>query len=119
MNGPFYLPQSICQTHFPVKPAFRPFLDSTRCGSYKAALLLPVSALRVSASSSQPIPRLQHQPSRAVFAEFGGLLFLDHAEGLVGEVRAIRVRRVEDVAQLVSRQAVGAGKPGVQFIQRT
>ena len=70
--------------------------------------------LRVS-PSFRSVPRLQHQPPRAVFAEFGEFLFLEHAEGLAGEIRTIHIRRIEDVAQLVAGQAVGAGKPGVQF----
>ena len=91
----------------------------------------------------QILPRLQHQPSRAVFAELTQLLLLQHAEGFAGEGAGgdasgipRRVERVahlfpriedvgqfalgqvggvEDVAQLFARQTVKLGVVRIEF----
>ena len=62
-----------------------------------------------------PIPRLQHQPPRAILAVQPGLFLLQHAEGLAGEVWPVDICRVEDVAQLVAGQAVELGDPRIQL----
>ena len=59
------------------------------------------------------IPRLQHQPPRAVLAVLLGLFLLERPERLAGEVRLIHIRWVEDVAQFIwpfydSRPAMNA-----------
>jgi|GEM_PF-3224905 hypothetical protein len=91
----------------------------------------------------QLLPRLQYQPPGAVFAVLTYLLLLQHAKGFAGEgasssagsvasrVERVchlfprveyvfqfafgQIRRVEDVAQLLARQAVELGVIGVQF----
>ena len=51
----------------------------------------------------------------AVFAEFLELIFLEHAEGFAGVVGAHQIGGVEDVAQLITGQAVEMGVVGIQF----
>ena len=48
------------------------------------------------------IPRLQHQPAGAVFAELASFAVLEDAKGFGGVVVAADVGWVEDVAQLVT-----------------
>lgn len=57
----------------------------------------------------QPIPRLQHQPAGAVFAELAGFVVFEDAEGFGGVVVAVDVGGVENVAHLVAGQAVESG----------
>src|SRR5690606_21035093 len=61
-----------------------------------------------------PIPRLQHQPPRAILAVELRLLLLEHAERLAGEVGAIDIGGVAEVAQLVAGEPVGPGDAGVE-----
>jgi hypothetical protein len=91
----------------------------------------------------QLLPRLQYQPPGAVFAVLTYLLLLQHAKGFAGEgasgntgsiprrVEQVahlfpriedvgkfafgQIRRVEDVAQLLARQAVEPGVVRIQF----
>ena len=65
-NGQINIPSAVCPQKCP--PACPP--------------ICPSPCLRVSCSARlfQPIPRLQDEAAGAVFAEFGGLLFLEHAE---------------------------------------
>ncbi len=48
-------------------------------------------------SLCHPVPRLQHEAAGAVLAESRVFLFLEHADGFDGEVRAVKLRRVDDV----------------------
>ena len=51
----------------------------------------------------------------AVFAVLADFLFLEYTEGFRGIVGALHVGGVEDVAQLVAGQAVGASVEGVEI----
>lgn len=63
----------------------------------------------------QSVPRLQHQPPGTVLAELPHLVVLEHAEGFGWVVRAHHLGGVEDVAQLVAREAIGTCVPGIEF----
>ena len=56
------------------------------------------------------VESLHDEASGAVFAEAADLVGLEHAEGLGGVVGALHVGGVEDVAQLVAGQTVGASR---------
>src|SRR5262249_35917760 len=51
----------------------------------------------------------------AVLAEARDLVFLQDAEGLGRIVRPLYIPRIEDVAQLVAREAIGARVPSIEF----
>ena len=51
----------------------------------------------------------------AVFAVLANFLFLEYTEGFRGIVGALHVGGVEDVAQLVAGQAVGASVEGIEI----
>src|SRR5208283_209583 len=61
------------------------------------------------------VPGGEHEAGGAVLAVTRDLVLLQRAEGLGRVVRPPYVGRVEDVAQLVVRQPVGAGIPGVEL----
>ena len=63
----------------------------------------------------QPIPRLQHQPPRAILAERPLFLLLQHPKRLAGEIGAVDVLGVEDVAQLVACQPIEPSVVGVKL----
>jgi len=73
-------------------------------------------AIRVAnINTLQALPRLQHEAAGAVLAERAHLLVLQHAERLPGEIGAVHVLGVQNVAQLVARQAVQPRINGIQF----
>ena len=51
----------------------------------------------------------------AVLAEARDLVLLQHAEGFGRVVRALHIGGIEDVAQLVTRKAVGTRVPSVEL----
>ena len=51
----------------------------------------------------------------AVFAEFLELIFLEHTEGFAGVVGPHQISGVEDVAQLITGEAVEMGVVGIEF----
>jgi hypothetical protein len=61
-----------------------------------------------------PAPGFKHDAADALFAVSADLLFLQHTKGLGGVVRALHIGGVENVAQLVAVETVGAGADGVQ-----
>ena len=62
-----------------------------------------------------PVPGGEGEAAGAVLAVLPDFLFLEHAEGFRGVVRALHVGWVEDVAQLVTGQAVGTGVEGIEI----
>src|SRR5258708_4685110 len=63
----------------------------------------------------KPVPGFEHKPSSAVLAMGFDLVFLQHAKGLTREIRPHDLLRIEDVSQLVARQAVEISEIGVEF----
>jgi hypothetical protein len=63
----------------------------------------------------QAVPGLQDEAGRTVLAEAADFVVPEHAEGFGRVVWPVHVRGIEDVAQLVAAEAVGACVPGVQF----
>jgi len=61
------------------------------------------------------IPSGEDEAAGAVFAVVADFLFLEDAEGFRGVVGTLHIGGVEDVAQLVAGQAVGAGVEGVEI----
>src|SRR5690606_16180935 len=61
------------------------------------------------------VPGLKHKAGGAVFAVEAQFLLLEDAEGFGGVVGALHLGGVEDVAQLVAAQAIGAGVEGVEL----
>lgn len=61
------------------------------------------------------VPGFEDEAAGAVFAVLADFLFLQDAEGFGGVIGALHVGGVEDVAQLVAGQAVGAGVEGVEI----
>ena len=61
------------------------------------------------------VPGGEDEAAGAVFAVLADFLFLEDAEGFRGVVGALHVGGIEDVAQLVAGQAVGAGVEGVEL----
>ena len=68
-----------------------------------------------SPTSKQPIPRLQHQPLRAVLPELTDLVVLEHPKGFAGVIGAHQVGGIQDVAQFFAGEAVEVGVVGVEF----
>jgi hypothetical protein len=64
------------------------------------------AVFRKEAASGRPSG--EHESRGAVFAKAGDLVLFQHAEGLGRVVWPPRVGRVEDVAQCVAREAIGA-----------
>ncbi len=62
-----------------------------------------------------PVPSGEDEAAGAVFAVLADFLFLEDAEGFRGVVGALYVGGVQDVAQLVAGQAVGAGVESVEL----
>jgi hypothetical protein len=60
-------------------------------------------------------PRRRDEAGDAVLAIAGDLVLLQHAEVLGRVVRTLQVGRVEDIAEFVARQPLGARVPGVEF----
>jgi len=67
------------------------------------------------ASPKHPVPRLKDEAAGAVFAEALVLFVFEDAERLAGEVGAVDVLGVEDVAELVAGQAVELRVVGVEL----
>ena len=64
---------------------------------------------------SLAVPGGEHEALGPVLAELGDLVLLQDAEGLGGVIRAHHVFGVEDVAEVVAREPVSPGVPGVEF----
>src|SRR5690606_16784423 len=61
------------------------------------------------------VPGLKHKAGGAVLAVEAQFLLLEDAEGFGGVVGALHLGGVEDVAQLVAGQAIGAGIEGIEL----
>src|SRR5215472_1644980 len=61
------------------------------------------------------VPGGKHEAGGAVFSVARLLVVLQHAEGLGRVIRPHHIGWVEDVAQFVARQPVGARIPGVEL----
>ena len=46
----------------------------------------------IKSNQQQFIQRLEHEATGVVFAELGGFLFLEHAEGFAGEAKGVNLR---------------------------
>jgi hypothetical protein len=75
-----------------IRPNYRPFAPLRQALIFTHFPRIPP---RLTLSRSCLPPRLQHEAAGAVFSELGDLLFLEHAEGFAGEIRAVNVRWVE------------------------
>ena len=62
-----------------------------------------------------PVPGFQDQAAGAVFAQGAHFVVLEPSEGLGRVIGALYVSGVENVAQFVAAEAVGAGIPCVEF----
>jgi hypothetical protein len=76
---------------------------------------LYVSKYRKSTFAFFRIPRRQHQPPRSILAIQANLLLLEYPKRLAGEIRAIHIVWIEDVAQFVAGQAIELGDAGIEF----
>jgi hypothetical protein len=63
----------------------------------------------------KPVPGFKDEAPGAVLTIGLDLVFLQYAEGLARVIRAHDLLRVEDVAQLIAREAVEIGEIGVEF----
>ena len=60
-------------------------------------------------------PGLQDKPPGSVLAELSYFLFFQNPEGFAGEVVAVDISRIKDVAEFLLGQSVESGVVSVKF----
>ena len=61
------------------------------------------------------VPSVENQSASTILSELALLVVSENAEGLGGIVRAHDVGGVQDVAELIAGEAIGASVPGVEL----